>query len=84
MPEKIVYTDTFVDADGNPIGNIPEILVTMTFIEQEGKTKVITLSQFASNETLQQVKDMGVVEGFASQFDRLGLLLEDMKLLINN
>jgi uncharacterized protein YndB with AHSA1/START domain len=51
----------------------------MTFIEQEGKTKVITRSQFASNETLQQVKDMGVVEGFASQLDLLDLLSEDMK-----
>lgn len=79
VPEKIVYTDTFVDIEGNRINGMPEILVTMTFVEQEGKTNMIVQNQFASIEILQQVKDMGIVQGFASQLDRLDLLLEHIK-----
>lgn len=74
--EKIVYTDSFVDAKGNVLDEMPEILVTMNFIEEEGKTKVITRSQFSSIEALQQVMDMGVVQGFVSQFNRLDALLQ--------
>jgi len=76
VPEKIVYTDLFVDAEGNPIDGMPEILVTMTFTEKEGETNLIVQSKFASIESLQQVMNMGIVQGFASQFDRLDHLLE--------
>ncbi len=78
VPEKIVYTDTFVDEKAKAVEGMPEILVTMIFNEHEGKTKLITRSQFASIETLQQVMDMGVVQGFASQFDRLDDLLKEL------
>jgi uncharacterized protein YndB with AHSA1/START domain len=48
-PEKIVFTDSFVDEEGNPVpaayyGMSPdwpkEMLVTVTFDEHEGKTKL--------------------------------------------
>lgn len=49
VPERIVYTDSFADANGNAVpashygmeGDWPlELLVTVTFEEQEGKTKL--------------------------------------------
>jgi uncharacterized protein YndB with AHSA1/START domain len=49
VPERIVYIDTFADADGNPVapahygmslGHPAETVVTVTFVAQEGKTKV--------------------------------------------
>ncbi|ALC82966.1 MULTISPECIES: SRPBCC family protein [Bacillus] len=79
VPEKIVYTDQFVDEDGQPVGGMPEIKITMEFIELEDKTKLITRSEFTSIENLKQVMDMGVVQGFASQFDRLDDLLEELQ-----
>jgi uncharacterized protein YndB with AHSA1/START domain len=78
IPEKIVYTDTFSDEQGNIIEEMPEILVTMSFIEQEGKTKLIARSQFESAESLQHVLEMGIVEGFDSQSERLDFLLEEL------
>ncbi|MCQ6268625.1 SRPBCC domain-containing protein [Fictibacillus sp. WQ 8-8] len=78
-PEKIVYKDYFADAEGKEMDGMPEILVTIEFIEDEGSTKVITRSQFASTETLQQVMEMGVVEGFSSQMERLDDLLEQLQ-----
>ncbi|OES45998.1 SRPBCC domain-containing protein [Domibacillus iocasae] len=76
-PEKIVYTDLFVDDQGNAVQDMPELLITMNFVEQEGKTMVITRTEFASEEALQQVVGMGVVEGVSSQYERLDALLEE-------
>jgi uncharacterized protein YndB with AHSA1/START domain len=48
-PERIVYTDSFADADGNPVppshygmsaSHPAETLVTVTFTDQGGRTKV--------------------------------------------
>jgi uncharacterized protein YndB with AHSA1/START domain len=48
-PERIVYTDSFADAQGNPVppthygasaGYPPETLVTVTFADEQGKTKL--------------------------------------------
>lgn len=77
--EKIVYTDVFADEKGNAADSMPDTLVTMTFVEHEGKTKLITRSRFESVEELQKVMEMGVVQGFASQLDRLDDLLEELQ-----
>jgi uncharacterized protein YndB with AHSA1/START domain len=65
-PEKIVYTDVFADQEGNAVDGMPEMLITMNFVNTKGKTKLITRSQFASIEALQQVMAMGAVQGMAS------------------
>ncbi|WP_251138036.1 SRPBCC domain-containing protein [Bacillus sp. ISL-101] len=72
VPEKIVLTDMFADEGGNAADGMPVTLVTLTFVEHEGKTKHIMRSRFASVEGLLQV--MG--QGCASQFYRLDDLLE--------
>jgi len=77
-PEKIVYTDMFVDEDGNAVDGMPELLVTMMFVEHEGKTNIITRSRFDSVEALQQVMDMGVVQGVTSQYERLDDYLDEL------
>ncbi|WP_257350645.1 SRPBCC family protein [Pseudalkalibacillus decolorationis] len=78
-PEKIVYTDAFSDEEGNISDNMPVMLITVMFEEFEGKTKLISRTQFASVENLQQVMDMGVVEGFSSQLERLDDVLKEMQ-----
>ncbi|MGP4109247.1 SRPBCC family protein [Virgibacillus sp. L01] len=67
-PEKIVYTDVFSDEEGNSADSMPETHVTMNFIDQGEKTKLITRSQFESVEALQKIVDMGVVEGTGSHY----------------
>lgn len=76
-PEKIVYTDLFVDDQGNAVEGMPALLITMNFVEQEGKTLVNTRTEFASEEALGQVVEMGVVEGVSSQYERLDALLKE-------
>jgi uncharacterized protein YndB with AHSA1/START domain len=70
-PERIVYVDTFADADGNQIEGTPEIVVTVTFTEQNGKTKLTSHAQFASAKDLEATLAMGMAEGLTETWDRL-------------
>jgi uncharacterized protein YndB with AHSA1/START domain len=78
-PEKIVCIDTFTDQEGNAIEGMPEMLITLTFLEFEGKTKLINHTRFASAEALKFVLDMGMIEGMAESLDRLAYLLQELQ-----
>ncbi|MEW8987193.1 MAG: SRPBCC domain-containing protein [Bacillus sp. (in: firmicutes)] len=78
-PEKIIYTDMFSDKDGNPIEGMPEIRVTMLFTEKDGNTQISVHNKFPSTETLHFVMEMGLVQGYASQLERLDELITKLK-----
>jgi uncharacterized protein YndB with AHSA1/START domain len=79
-PERLVYTDAFADPQGNPVppahygisaGHPLETLVTVTFVEHQGKTQ-LTLrhsfpTPFEEREATQQ--------GWIDMLDRLADLL---------
>lgn len=76
-PERIVYTDAFADAEGDPVppshygmsaGHPAEMLVTLTFAEHEGKTK-LTARQSAPESV--EERD-GTQLGWIEMLDRLG------------
>jgi uncharacterized protein YndB with AHSA1/START domain len=76
-PERIIFTDFFVDEEGNPVpathyGMSPdwpqETLVTVTFAEHEGKTK-LTL-QHALGSVPASERDM-CQEGWSESLDKL-------------
>ncbi|WP_173916795.1 SRPBCC domain-containing protein [Halobacillus sp. Marseille-Q1614] len=77
--EKIVYLDFFSDEEGNTSETMPEMKITVTFIEMNGHTKVEVRSEFATEEELEAVKNMGAVEGFGSSFDRLDEYLQKVQ-----
>jgi uncharacterized protein YndB with AHSA1/START domain len=70
-PERIVYSDAFVDGTGTPIEGTPEMLITVTFEVMGGKTKLVSQTQFGSAEELNAVLEMGMVEGLSQTWDRL-------------
>lgn len=70
-PERIVATDSFADEEGNPLEEMPTMLETLLFSEQDGKTTLTNRIQYASADELQKVLDMGMMEGIAQTFDRL-------------
>ncbi len=74
-PERIVYTDIFSDADGNPIAGAPEMLITIEFAAEGSKTKVTSRAQFASVEDYKAILAMGMVEGLTQTWDRLAAYL---------
>lgn len=77
--EKIVYIDYFSDAEGNEAEGMPSTEVTLTFIEHEGKTKLVSRGKYASPEALKTVMDMGMEQGITETWDRLGEHLESLQ-----
>jgi uncharacterized protein YndB with AHSA1/START domain len=76
-PERIIFTDFFVDEEGNPVpathyGMSPdwpqEALVTVTFAEHEGKTKLTLQHALGSVPTSE--RDM-CQQGWSESLDKL-------------
>lgn len=70
-PDKIVYRDHFTDSDGNINKGMPELLVTVEFLQRNGKTEQVSSVIFSSNEERDSIVRMGMVEGMDSSLDRL-------------
>ncbi|OPH59019.1 ATPase [Paenibacillus ferrarius] len=74
--EKIVYVDYFSDAEGNEADGLPSSHITMTFVEQDGQTKLISRARYASVEALKTVMEMGMEQGITETWDRLSEYLQ--------
>ena len=51
-PSQIVYTDYFTDADGNTNPEMPSTRVTLEFLPEGGKTRLVSRGEYASAEAL--------------------------------
>lgn len=78
-PEKIVYIDFFSDANGGRNEDLPTTQITMTFTEHGGATKIVSRAEYASEEALRTVLDMGLVHGLTESYERLADLLEQIQ-----
>ncbi|MBP1964318.1 SRPBCC domain-containing protein [Paenibacillus aceris] len=78
-PEKIVWVDSFSDAEGNTNDSLPSTEVTLEFVDLDGKTKVINRSEYVSAEALKTVMDMGMLQGITETWDRLEERLNEVK-----
>lgn len=76
-PDSIRYKDYFSDADGNTQGEMPAIIVTVEFVEADGKTNLITRCQGESAKDIEKLLTMGMVEGFSSSSNRLERLVTE-------
>ncbi|HET8985671.1 MAG TPA: SRPBCC domain-containing protein [Trueperaceae bacterium] len=70
-PNRIEYTDYFVDAEGTINADLPATDAVTEFIEVGGRTKVISRSSYATPEQVKTVLDMGMLEGVTQTWDRL-------------
>lgn len=70
-PDSFTYTDYFCNSDGVINDDMPATEVRLDFIEEDGKTKIVCTSTYATSEGLQQVLDMGMIQGFTETWDRL-------------
>jgi uncharacterized protein YndB with AHSA1/START domain len=70
-PERIVYTDYFANAQGNPVEGMPESLVTVNFTDQNGNTLVTSSVLYPTTEDRDRVLQMGMAEGITESLDRL-------------
>lgn len=76
-PNSFSYEDHFSDENGTLNQQMPVMTVTNEFIEQDGKTKLVSRSVADSAEQIEQLVQMGMIEGFTSQLLRLDALLAE-------
>jgi uncharacterized protein YndB with AHSA1/START domain len=76
-PEKIVYRDSFADANGNINNAMPTGTTTIEFHEVDGKTRLVSRTKYEKAEELQAVTNMGMEEGFSQTWDRLAEFVEN-------
>lgn len=77
-PERIVYTDAFADTSGNVLAEMPQMVITLTFTEQDGKTALTNRVEFASAADKEATLGMGMVEGLTQTLDRLEAYLAQL------
>jgi uncharacterized protein YndB with AHSA1/START domain len=77
--ERIVYTDAFANAEGKVAEGMPQMLITVEFADEDGKTRVTSRTELASSEELKKLLDMGVVEGASQTWDRLAEYLAEVQ-----
>ncbi|WP_197375136.1 SRPBCC family protein [Mycolicibacterium baixiangningiae] len=74
-PRSLSFDDGFADEDFAPNSKLPVFKNVYTFTEHNGGTRAVYVSTFESAEALQQVLDMGVVEGTTSAINQIDDLL---------
>jgi uncharacterized protein YndB with AHSA1/START domain len=70
-PERIVYIDSFSDADGNVNEGMPQARSTIELADVDGNTRLILRARYSSPAELARVLDMGMVPGITETLDRL-------------
>ncbi|MDB5177109.1 MAG: activator of Hsp90 ATPase 1 family protein [Candidatus Saccharibacteria bacterium] len=76
-PNSFSYTDYFTDESGTLNQEMPSLKITNTFTEQKGVTKLTSISHADSAEQIEQLIQMGMVDGFTSQLIKLDSLLAE-------
>ncbi|OBI96671.1 SRPBCC family protein [Mycobacterium asiaticum] len=74
-PRSFSFDDGFADEDFNPNPDLPVSTNIYTFAEHDGGTRATFVSTFSSAEALQQVLDMGVIEGATSAINQIDDLI---------
>lgn len=72
---SFTYVDYFSDENGTLNQEMPALTVTNEFIEEDGKTRIVSRSVADSADQIEELIKMGMVEGFSSQLNRLETLL---------
>jgi uncharacterized protein YndB with AHSA1/START domain len=74
-PTSFSFDDGFADLDFHPTPEMPVSTNVYTFTEHDSGTRATYVSTYESAEALQQVLDMGVVEGATSSINQIDNLV---------
>jgi uncharacterized protein YndB with AHSA1/START domain len=70
-PELLAYQDCFSDKEGNINTALPTTVVRIEFLEENGHTVLKSSARYGSQEDLQKVMDMGMIDGIRQTWERL-------------
>jgi uncharacterized protein YndB with AHSA1/START domain len=75
-PTSLSFDDGFADLDFNPNPELPVARNAFTFVAHDGGTRATYVSSYESADALQQVLDMGAVEGATSAINQIDELIK--------
>ncbi|WP_243228859.1 SRPBCC family protein [Microbacterium sp. CIAB417] len=78
-PSGFEVIDTFADENGEPLKDFPAMRMVFTFSETEGGSRMVNTSYFESAEALEQVVEMGAVEGTRMAMAQIDAVLQDLR-----
>ena len=76
-PSSFSYTDYFSDENGATNEQMPVLKITNKFVEENGKTKLVSTRVAESAEQIEELIKMGMVDGFTSQLRKLDQMLAE-------
>jgi uncharacterized protein YndB with AHSA1/START domain len=78
-PRTILIRDGFADADGDPLPDMPRIVMKVTIEEiTSGRTRMSIADEFESVEAMEQLLGMGMEEGISQAIGQIeDILAED-------
>jgi uncharacterized protein YndB with AHSA1/START domain len=74
-PKSLEFVDGFADQDGKPNTDMPTTTVRMQLSEHEGGTRMELRSTFASREQMEELENMGMMEGLQQSVGQMDALL---------
>lgn len=72
---SFTYKDYFSDEAGTINTELPVLTITNEFVQEDGKTRIVSRSVGGSAEQIEELIKMGMLEGFKSQLTKLDALL---------
>ncbi|MBD3010272.1 MULTISPECIES: SRPBCC domain-containing protein [unclassified Streptomyces] len=76
-PTSLEFTDGFADQHGKPIDSMPTTTVRVRLSEHDGGTRMEMRSVYDSREQMEQMVNMGTVEGLRQAVGQMDALLVD-------
>ena len=74
-PTSLEFTDGFADDEGEPKEDMPITAVQIQLADHDGGTRMEIRSTFDSREQMQELVDMGAVEGLQQSVGQMDALL---------
>jgi len=78
-PNGFEVIDSFVDDEGKPLEGFPAQRMSFAFEPTREGTRMVTTSHFDSVDALEQVVEMGQVEGIKMAMAQLDTVLQDLR-----
>lgn len=78
-PRSFEVLDSFVDEDGQPLEGFPAMRMTFSFEATDAGSRLTNVTHFTSLEALEQVIEMGAVEGSRMAINQLDAVLQDLR-----
>lgn len=76
-PRRLEFVDGFADDEGRPAEDMPTTSTRVTLSGQDTGTRMELRSSFASREQMDQLDEMGMVEGLTSSISQIDALLTE-------